>query len=528
MVKRRVRVTVVGVVILALIEGLAAQSRDPIRVATRLVQVHVIVRDRDGNAIKDLTKADFKLTDGGREQSIEMFEVESDAVRPQPAPLPPGMFSNEFTVSAATSATVILIDKLNTSMVDQIAVREQAIKFMQEIRPTDRVGIYLLDNSDSIRVLHDFTADAASLIKALKQIKPRTSNEVAAAEDVLDTSMVDANIDPQLLEWARGVDEQRQIDVTRDRVRHTNAGLATIADRMAGIEGRKSVVWISSGFPISMATTAGRQTSLAPDINSGLLALNDANVAVYPVDARRLIGAFATPASARQQEFTTLSTVRNITDTLELVAEETGGRAFFNSNDLTGAMRRAIDDGQLMYVLGYYPSHERWNNQFREIKVQVNRRGADVRHRRGYVATPTPSRNRSLRDARIKDAAQSPVEMTGIGLLAQAVRAEGQAVTLAVRIDPNDVALEKTGDKWTGEVDLLVAQASGQGAHSVLLHTTLSLALTDEQREKVMASGLALSRGITLQNNPYQLKIVARDAKTGAIGTLIIPANKLK
>jgi VWFA-related protein len=516
-----------GAFSLALIDGFAAQSRDPIRVATRLVQVHVVVQDRNG-PIKDLTKADFKLTDGGREQTIELFEVVFDAVRPQPVPLPPAMFSNEFTVSGSTSATVILIDKLNTTMVDQIAVREQAIKFLQEIRSTDRVGLYVLDNADSIRVLHDFTADAASLIKALRQVKLRTSNEVAAVEDVLDTSAVDANIDPALLEWARGVEEQRQMDTTRDRVRHTNVGLETIAERLAGIEGRKSLVWISSAFPISMATTAGRQTSLGPDLNSGLLALNDANVAVYPVDARRLMGAFATPASARQQQFTTLSTVRSVTDSFELVAEETGGRAFFNSNDLTGAMRRAIDDGQLVYVLGYYPSHERWNNQFREIKIQVNRRGADVRHRRGYVATPTPSRDRGARDARIKDAAQSPLEMTGIGLLAQAVRGEGQAVTLAVRIDPKDVALDKTGDKWTGEVDLLVAQASPQGALRVLLHTTLSLGLTDGQRQKVMASGLALSRAITLQDNPYQLKIVARDAKTGAIGTLIIPAAKLK
>ena len=81
---------------------------------------------------------------------------------------------------------MILIDRLNTSMIDQLAVRNQALSFLGQIQPGDRIGLYMLDNSDSIHVLHDFTSDVQSLVRVLTRLKGRTSNEVAAAEDVID------------------------------------------------------------------------------------------------------------------------------------------------------------------------------------------------------------------------------------------------------------------------------------------------------------------------------------------------------
>ena len=395
-----------------------AQSRDPIRVATRLVQVHVIVQDGDRNPVNGLTRQDFRLLDDGREQTIELFEVDAlaaalPAVRPRP---PPPTRSRTRSRRASGGVTVILIDRLNTSMIDQLAVRNQALTFLGQIQPGDRIGLYMLDNSDSIHVLHDFTSDVQSLVRVLTRLKGRTSNEVAAAEDVIDTSLTDSMISPELLAWAAAIETDRKIDEVRDRVMHTNVGLETIARRLSGVRGRKNLLWISSAFPISMSRGSGTMTSLAPDINSGLHALNDANVAVYPIDARRLIGAFASPPAARNQTFTTLSTVAAGTEALQLVADETGGRAFFNTNDLTGAMRRAINDGRVTYVLGYYPSHNTWNGRFRQIKVQVNRRGVEVRHRRGYVASTAPARSAASREVELSSALQDPLESTTVGL----------------------------------------------------------------------------------------------------------------
>ena len=100
-------------------------------------------------------------------------------------------------------------------------------------------------------------------------------------------------------------------------------------------------------------------------------ALNDSDVAIYPVDARGLIGAFATSASARQQEFTTLDTIMPNVETSKFIADHTGGPAFYNTNDLGSAIRRAAEDSTLTYVLGYRPSNTSWDGRFRAIKVSV-------------------------------------------------------------------------------------------------------------------------------------------------------------
>jgi VWFA-related protein len=233
------------------IAGVVAQNRDPIRVATRLVQVHVVVHDRDGRAVTDLSPQDFRLMEDGREQPIALFEVEGRPATTNPArqSTPPGLFTNRVDVSGGSStASIILLDRLNTSTIDQLAVRNQALTFLSEIRAGDHIGLYLLDDSDSIRVLHDFTADADSLLRTLARFKARTSNELAAAEDVLDTSVVDAGFNPELLAWAQGVETDRRNEGIRDRARHTNVGLQTIARRLAGVGGRKNLIWISGAF----------------------------------------------------------------------------------------------------------------------------------------------------------------------------------------------------------------------------------------------------------------------------------------
>jgi hypothetical protein len=100
-------------------------------------------------------------------------------------------------------------------------------------------------------------------------------------------------------------------------------------------------------------------------------------------------------------------------------------------------------------------------------------------------------------------------------------------VTLTTRIDPRGIALERNGDRWQGQVDLLIAQASAQGALAVSVFTTLTLDLTTEQRDRVLRDGLVVPRPVTLTPGAHQLRIVGRDSRTGATGTLIVPVARL-
>ncbi len=511
------------------------KSQEPIRVATRLVQVNVVVH-KDGQPVSDLTREDFRVLENGKEQPIELFEMN---VIPATSTFTEGPAVPTFTNRIADrtmSVSVILIDNLNTTIVDQMGVRDQALAFLRELRPTDRVAVYLVDESSAIHVLHDFSSNTKSLIAAVSRVATRTSNQVAAAEDAAaigeSASIADSGIRPELVAWLEGRELERQNEEIRDRVTHFNFALETIGRHLATIRGRKNLVWISAAFPIAVTTASGFVTSLKHEMNKGMRVLNDANVAVYPVDARRLIGAFSSRAAAKQQTFTTLGTVRGGgVDAMEVVAEETGGRAYFNTNDLRGAMRRAIDDARVSYVLGYYPTNSKWDGGFRQIKVEVKRRGVDVRHRKGYLATPTPINTTVNRRDALQAAALNPLPATEMILFAQPAKPQNGApssVELTLRLDPATVTLTASGDRWTGEVDVIVAETAVGKPTSLIFSTSLKMDLTAEQRARFVAEGITLTRTIPFTQNLRQLRIVALDVPSGAVGSVHISGEDLK
>jgi VWFA-related protein len=174
---------------------------------------------------------------------------------------------------------------------------------------------------------------------------------------------------------------------------------------LAGLPGRKGLVWVSGGFPMFIGygdpESQVNIAKLAPNIDQEVLtdyvedasrALNNASVAVYPVDARGLLGLPMADASKNVKivngkvpsSMTHVNTSH--TDTMQYVAELTGGKAFFNTNDIQGAIRKVIEDSAVTYTLGFYTSEENWDDRYHKIKVKVKRSGAEVRAKKGYFA----------------------------------------------------------------------------------------------------------------------------------------------
>src|SRR5215471_2385544 len=170
------RIAASGVVAVAVLAGLAApaeqevQQRPPFRATTRLVEVSVVVRDRDGRPVQGLTAADFKISEEGKPQTIELFTVQDDRAgsTADPAPAAPRTarpsadradFSN-VGARRAGSVTAILVDRVNSVDIDQKAARDQLVKFLEQVRREDVVALYVLETG-SIRVLHDFTTDTS-------------------------------------------------------------------------------------------------------------------------------------------------------------------------------------------------------------------------------------------------------------------------------------------------------------------------------------------------------------------------------
>jgi VWFA-related protein len=516
----------------AAVPAAAQDQRSTFGVTTRVVQVSVVVRDKAGRTVADLTARDFRLFEDGKEQPIESFSVESTAAAARvEEPAGRREFSNRLGGRAAAGVTVILLDRLNTRFEDQARAREQIVRFLGTLAREDRVALYVLEPG-AVRVLHDFTTDTGSLLRAVARHQglpaPELDTSEATAPETGEADM-DAFLSKELTETS-GV-------ALAQRVRSAAAGLEAIANHLAGVLGRKNLVWVSSGFPLVVNDQWPR--IVTEEVGRATRALNDAGIAVYPVDPRGLVGAYATnPAAisstkdssrALREAFTTLATTRPDVEGLKTIADDTGGRAFYDTNDISGALRQAVDDSRLTYVLGYAPSHGKWDGKFHEIKVTVSRGGLDVRHRRGYLALQARgSGDPAQREAAVLDAVRSPLQATGLGLGARVEPATGDAVNLAIRLDPASVSLAKNGDTWQGAFDLAIVQALPDGTLRKSLQTTVELNLTAELRERLLRQGIVVNRKVAVLADALRLHVVARDVATGATGSLIIPADRLR
>ncbi len=515
-----------------------------LRVTTHLVQVSVIVQNKKGEPVADLTRDDFILFDQKQPQEISSFSVES--IRPLPAPAQPppaGFFSNRFEqkAGAPSSVTVILLDALNTKFEDMAYARQQIIKFLGQLQPQDRVALYTL--TTQLTVLHDFTSDASRLLQALDRFRGHSSTALAASEpDTADTGI------QQLDDFLNGAFQREADFYTTNRARQTAAALEAIANHVARLPGRKNLIWVSAGFPFYIgfdndapASPTQETRTFSDYVERAARALNNANLAIYPVDARGLISPAAanpafsaarggTPGRGRMPPVRTISPSRANFDTMNILADRTGGRAFYNTNDIQGSIRRAIDDSRVTYVLGYYPSHGTWDGKFREIKVEVKRPGLKLRHRRGYFALPDKPLDFKQREALLREAVYSPLEPTSLGLNVRVVPVDvpgARTLKAELQIDSRDITLQLEGERWVGAVDLLFVQMDANGKHLIGESKAINMRLLRETYDDIAKNGLVVTRNLPLVAGAAQVRIVARDVSSGAIGSVNIPLKKL-
>ena len=509
----------------------APQERPTFRTGTRLVEISAIVTDKDRNSVPGLRAGDFEVFDNGQLQSVELFSVEDDgASKPTtntvPASADPGEFSNK--VPRDGGVTVILFDRLNTSDTDQMYAREHVAKFLEQIRPEDRIGLYALDGG-GFRVIHDFTNDAAALVRAMNRVRAMTSVELAAITEApaLREAAGAPTIDSEIAGLFAGLDGFRHMQEHYMGLAAVTSidALEAIAHHLGGVRGRKNLIWVSSGFRLSAFAYAGRGKTT--EISRATRALNDANVAIYTVDARGLVGTISIPG---QKTFTTQSTVSLNQDILQSVSERTGARAFLNTNDINGAVRRAADDARLTYVLGYYPTNDRSDGHFHHVRVKVNRPGLDVRHREGYFAQPTPKQVGAQRAASLVTAIHSPIDASGLGLTVriEPTGAKPSEARLTLRLDPGSVPLEQRADRWIGKLDLVVAQLRADGTYVRSVENTIDVSVSKDGLAQVTRDGVNAIVTVAVLPDAQRLRIVVRDIKTGNLGAVGITAKQVR
>lgn len=547
-----------------------AQSAAPdtvIRSTVRLVQVSVVVEDKKGNPVTDLKPEDFTLLDDGKPEHIAFFTAPAPpgATASQPVQraslLPPNAFTNRYDLKGQDppgAVTVVLFDALNTAPQDQSFVRKEVIHFLQSLKPQDHVAVYGL--TTQLLILHDFTRDSADLVAAAQRFSPK---ELAAfdATHVPDIDLVSLGADPRwaMLQNSLNNANQRIADqFTLNRVSITVDAMGEIANHVTGIPGRKSLVWISGGMPIQNSLAhigkpgyreapgvADRDTAnRLPQANRELGkfddlvkevadTLNRSNISIYAIDAKGVELDPTMDVQGRGRRMTdqvrdtsVLNAEQDARDASKLLADRTGGLASFGNNDIRQAVRRAFDDGRFAYNIAFYPSHGQWDGKFRKLKIQ-SREGLRLRYRSGYYATPERSDPKEAIAEDLQRAADSPLDATNLGMIitAKLSKPDPRTVELHIGFDPKQLLLQNSGDHRKGAVDLLFVQrdASGQKVSAEEQH--LDLNLEEKKYEYLSKAAMVLDRHLTIAPQSTELRVVLRDAGSGSLGSVTMPAT---
>jgi len=526
-----------------------------IQSTTRLVSVDVVVTDNQSHPVTGLAASDFTVLENGKPQKVAVFSYESPEKRASAAPppaLPRGAVTNRPDARQAAPIVILLLDGLNTPSSQQLYVRQQMLKYLGDLKASNARMAVLALGSD-LSVLQDFTTDLSSLQAAVKDYKRgRTKLDVdvpaidlpaangggasvgAPSGEVIGGSL--GNAGALLDNFAKNVANEEQ-DV---RVRTTVGALQAIAQSVTGYPGRKSLLWMSSSFPFTLGFQDSYISpfrfykSYADDLRKTTALLTDANVAVYPIDAKGLIsgGGVAdvtisgvspdtSPIPSTDLSKEVFTNFRS-DETQNTVAEQTGGKVFRNTNDLAGAIQAAIEDSSSHYVLGYYLDQKKMDGKFHTIQVNVARDGAHVRSRKGYYALDAAAWRKNQ-----DDAARAPhvngMAATGVLMVAQAIppKTPGQSSIVEIVVDTSTVSFGE-GPEGTHSVDLSfeVAALKGDGKPEHVETRTATADVKDATYMQFVRTGIPMKIDTPLATGRHLLRITVRDNRSGLVGNV--------
>ncbi len=344
----------------------------------RRVVVDVVVSDSNGKPVSGLTARDFSVAEDGKPQRMRSFDVHdfdsvSVSLPKAPALLPTNTFVNLPSGPERGPLYVLLLDLVNMEVADQPVAREQLLKFALSKPLGTRFAVFVL--SDGLYLVQGFTEDRNRLADA---VDPKHSH----------------NHLPRIFLYA---DNYRPA-ISTPRV------LMGIAKFLSSFPGHKNVIWISEAFPSAIMPSAdpgSEGRSISDEVKEATDALARGQIAVYPVDARGVavtgtsssnVGGVAQAYSDNSGDYAL--NARHMTE--QEIADATGGRAFYGTNDLASELADATDAGGHYYTLTYSPSNPNFNGKLRRIHVELAKRGYHLAYRRSYYGNPGQSAPESI------------------------------------------------------------------------------------------------------------------------------------
>ena len=542
----------VGLLVLWLTIGVVAQQatqdavqQPPVtfRLEVNYVEVDAVVTDENGNFIDDLALSDFEVFEDEKVQEVSAFSLVNIPIERAERTLvsseliEPDVSSNERPFDGRVF--VLLLDDLQTTPLRTNYVKVAAKEFIERhLGANDLTAIFFA--SGRTDVSQGFTGNRRLLLEAVDKFAGQgarssvmgrndTYFRYLSQEDFHNTRVVDE------LDFERGT-----------KARATLATLRELSDWLSGVRGRKkAVVFMSQGidYDIYDVFNSPYASTIASELERTIGAAAQANVALYTLDPRGMttIGSDQIESQLIQDDrFTGGGTglrndslrynLRLAQDNLQDLADGTGGMAFINSNDLSNAFTRIVEDNSSYYVLGYYPTNDRRDGRNRAIEVRVTRPGLVVRSRKGYQAPRGKAPRIELAEVEgasdaLREVMTNPLPVSGLTLRVSAAPFLGErpksSVAFVAEIGGQDLTFtEKNGHfEDTIELSLTILNEEGKVAGGESL--SIPLELPPEAYEAVSNHGLKLISRFDLEPGRYQVRVAAIETGSSRSGSIL-------
>jgi len=522
-----------AIVALLALSAAGQQTQPTFSANSNLVIVDVVVRDKSGRPIDGLKPADFAVFEDGKLQKIAVFEFQKLSEEPEPpAKL---ALADQLKLPEAPKTTittekpgqvqyhdkrlmVFYLDFSSMGISEQLRAQEAALDYAaKHITKDDLVAILLY--TSQVQVLTDFTADRDVINSILKALPIGEMSELAGLADTDDTNGEDTG--------AAFVADETEFNIF-----NTDQKLAAIeqaARMLSPLPEKKALLYFSAGVN---KTGIDNQAQLEATINAAV----KANLAIYPIDARGLMadppGGDASHAASRgtgiyngsvynQQR----ATINDSQETLYTLAADTGGKAFFDSNDITAGIVQAQQQMRSYYLLGYYTTNPAQDGKYRKITVKLNNSmSAKLEHRKGYYASKVWGKlNGQEKEQQLKEALSAGDPATDLPLALQVnyfrVAPTSYFVPVSIKIPGSVVALAAKGGASVTQLDFAGQIQDEQHAVAGNVRDNITIRLDRDNAAKAGRQSFQYDAGFTLEPGKYRLKFVVRENVTGKLGT---------
>jgi VWFA-related protein len=508
-----------------------ASPRAVFRSGTELVLVNVVVRDKSGAVVRGLTRDDFTITEDDKPQTITTFDFEeldraAPAAAEPPSILPERAAAKPAAPSPAAASVASGIDmhgrRLMVLFFDLSSMQPEELQRAvsaahdyvdRRLSPADLIAIASFGTT--LQVDQDFTADREKLAAAIDAFGGTVGQgfEAGLTPDD-DTPDNGAAFTPDDTEF-NIFNTDRRLDA-----------LQSLADGLSGIQQKKSVIYFSSGM-----SQQGQDNQV--ELRRTVDRANRANVSIYAADMRGLVanvpGGDASTASLRGVSPFSGASTRNqfdrlaaSQDTLTTMAEDTGGRAFFDSNGFGGVFDRVVADTAAYYVLGYASSNAARDGKFRRIKVRLKRTDVKLEYRSGYYAERDFAHStRDDREQQLQDQLLSDLSATDLSAYVSSayfrLGDHRYYVPLSVVVPGYQLPITRTTDRNKASLDVLAIVRDEQQRPVDRIRDTVRLApeSADELKKKIVQ----YETGVELPPGRYHLKVVVRENQNGVFGS---------